>query len=79
MHGEMFNEGHGSGCNLPLTLSTDHDEEKLLGMRDDLPTLLARDQGNGGRWDYLEYPVKIIIQSNNNSMRPRLIYNMVFP
>jgi hypothetical protein len=34
-----------------------HEEEKLLGLRDELPALLNKDQGNGGRWDYLEYPV----------------------
>jgi hypothetical protein len=29
------------------------EEEKLLGLRDDLPELLGKDQGNGSRWDYL--------------------------
>jgi hypothetical protein len=34
-----------------------HEEEKLSYMRDDLLALLGRNQGNGCRWDYLEYPV----------------------
>jgi hypothetical protein len=41
----------------PLTLSMNHEEDKLPSLRDDLPALLGRDQGNGGRWDYLWYPV----------------------
>jgi hypothetical protein len=32
-----------------------HEEDKLPGLRDDLPAFLGRDQGNGGRWDYLWY------------------------
>jgi hypothetical protein len=53
-----------------------HEEEKLPGLRDDLPAFLGRDQGNGTRWDYLGYPVRFPVQSNNNTARPRLIYNM---
>jgi hypothetical protein len=45
--------GHRCGCNIPLTLSENHEEDKLHGLRDDLPALLGRDQKNGGRWDYL--------------------------
>jgi hypothetical protein len=33
------------------------EEEKIPSMRDDLPALLGRDQGNDGRWDYIEYPI----------------------
>jgi hypothetical protein len=62
-----------------LTLRVNHEEDKLLSLRDDLPTLLGRDQGNNTRWDYLGYPVQFPIQSNNNTTRPRLIYNMTFP
>jgi hypothetical protein len=34
-----------------------HEEEKLPGLRDDLPALFGRDKGNGDRWDYFWYPV----------------------
>jgi hypothetical protein len=56
-----------------------HEEDKLLGLRYDLPAFLGRDQGNGSRWDYFRYPVQFPIQSNNNTMRLRLIYSMMFP
>jgi hypothetical protein len=49
------------------------------GLRDDLPTFLGRDQGNNTRWDCLGYPIQFPVQSNNNTVRPRLIYNMTFP
>jgi hypothetical protein len=64
-----------------------HEEDKLASMRDELPALLDKDQGNDSRWDYLGYPVQfpiqsnnntMRIQSNNNTMRPRIIYNMRF-
>jgi hypothetical protein len=53
--------------------------EKFLGLRDDLPTFLGRDQRNSTRRDCLEYPVLFPIQCNNNTTRPRHIYNMMFP
>jgi hypothetical protein len=56
-----------------------YEEDKLPSLRDDLPTLLGRNQENGNRCDYLEYSIQFPIQSNNNSMRPRIIYNMSFP
>jgi len=56
-----------------------HEEEKLIDLRNDLPALLGRDQGNRTRWDYLRYPLQFSVQSNNNVVRPRLIYNMMFP
>jgi hypothetical protein len=62
-----------------LTLRDNHEEEKLPYLRDELPSLLDRDQGNGSRWDYLGYPVQFPIQGNNNTARPRLIHNMMFP
>jgi hypothetical protein len=31
------------------------EEEKLPGLRDDIPAFLGRYQGNGGRWNYLGY------------------------
>jgi hypothetical protein len=40
-----------------LTLRANHEEDKILGLRDDLPVLLGRDQGNSTRWDCLEYPI----------------------
>jgi hypothetical protein len=60
-------------------MRVNHEEEKLPCMRDDLATLLSRDQVNSTRWDYLGYPVQFPVQSNNNTTRPILIYNMTFP
>jgi hypothetical protein len=56
-----------------------HEEEKFLGLRDDLPPLLGRDQGNRKRRDYLKYPIQFPVQSNNNTPRLGLIYNMTIP
>jgi hypothetical protein len=71
--------GHICDYKLSLTLRVNHKEDKLPILRDDLPALLGRDQGNGSRRDYLGNPVQFLIQSNNNTARPRLIYNMIFP
>jgi hypothetical protein len=79
LHGEINYIGHGCGYNLSLTLRVNHEEEKILGLRDDLPALLGRDQGNGHRWDYLGYPVQFPVQINNKTTMPRLIYNMKLP
>jgi hypothetical protein len=62
-----------------LILRVNHEEDKLPRLRDDLPALLSRDQGNSTRWDCLGYPIQFPVQSNNNTTRPRLIYNMMFP
>jgi hypothetical protein len=62
-----------------LTLRANHEEEKFPSLRDVLPALLGRDQGNITRRDCLRYLVQFPIQSNNNTTRPRLIYNMTFP
>jgi hypothetical protein len=67
------------GYELFLILRVNHEEEKLPCLRDDLSALLGRDQGNNTGWDYLRYPVQFLVQSNNNTTRPRLIYNMMFP
>jgi hypothetical protein len=56
-----------------------HEEDKLTFLRDDVSTLLGIDQGNDIGWDCLRYPTQFIFQSNNNTARPRLIYNMTFP
>jgi hypothetical protein len=76
---EIGCKGLGCGYVLFLTLRENHEEEKLLDLRDDLPALLGRDQGNNTRWDCLGHPAKFLVQSNNNTVRPRLIYNMKFP
>jgi hypothetical protein len=60
-------------------LRANHEEDKLPCMRDDLSALLGRDQGNIPGWDCLGYPVQFLVESNNNTARPRLIYNMMFP
>jgi hypothetical protein len=67
------------GYDISLILRANHEEEKLPHLRDDLPALLRRDQGNNTRWDFLGYPVQFPVQRNNNTMMPRLIYNMMFP
>jgi hypothetical protein len=77
--GEIGRGGPGCGCDLSLTLRANHEEEKFLGLRDDLLALLGKDQGNITRRDCLGYPVQFLVQSNNNTTRPRLIYNMTFP
>jgi hypothetical protein len=67
------------GCDLSLILRENHQEEKLSCPRDELFLLLDRDQGNRTQWDCLRYVVQFLVQSNNNTVRPRLIYNMNFP
>jgi hypothetical protein len=57
MCGEVERKDLRCGCNLSLTLKANHKEDKLPGLRDDLPALLGRDQGKNTRWDYLGYPV----------------------
>jgi len=47
------------GCDLSLILRANHEEDKIPRLRDDLPALLSRDQGNNTRWDYLRYPCNI--------------------
>jgi hypothetical protein len=69
----------GCGYDLSITLSENHKEEKILDLRDELPAFLGRDQGNKTRRDYLGYPLKFRVQSDNNTMRPRLVYNTTFP
>jgi hypothetical protein len=77
--GEVDYGDPGCGCDLSLILKVNHEEEKIPHLRYDLPALLDRDQGNNTRWDCLRYLVQFIVQSNNNTVRPRLIYNMEFP
>jgi hypothetical protein len=54
------------------------EEDKFPGLQNDLPALLSRDQRNGGRQSYLWYPVQLTTQSNNNTMRSKLIYSTMF-
>jgi hypothetical protein len=70
---------HGCGGNLSLTLRENHEEDKLPGRRNDLPALLGRDKGNSTKWDSLGDPVQFLVQNNNNTVRPKLLYNMTFP
>jgi hypothetical protein len=77
--GEVNHRGHGCGCNISLTLRANHEEDKLPSIRNYVLALVGRYQENGTRWDYLGYIVQIHAQSNNNIVRPRLIYNMMFP
>jgi hypothetical protein len=69
----------GCGYDLSITLRENHEEEKIPDLRDELPALLGRDQGNKTRRDYLGYRIQFPIQSDNNTMRPRLVYNTTFP
>jgi hypothetical protein len=78
LFGGVGREGLGCGYNISLALRENHEEDKLPGLRDDLPALLGKDQGNITRWDWLGYPVQFHVQRNNNTTRPRLIYNMTF-
>jgi hypothetical protein len=77
--GEVDRGDPGCGCDISLILRENHEEDKLPLLRDDLPAFLGRDQGNSPRWDCLRYPIQFLVQSNNNTARPRLIYNMAFP
>jgi hypothetical protein len=77
--GDISHGGPECGCDLSLTLKVNHEEDKFMGLRDDLPALLGRDKGNNTRRDCLRYPIEFLVQSNNNTTRPRLIYNMTFP
>jgi hypothetical protein len=43
LYGEIGCKGLGCGCDISLTLRENHEEEKFLHLRDDLPTLLGRD------------------------------------
>jgi hypothetical protein len=58
--GEIGRRGPGCGCDLSLTLRENHEEEKFPSLRDDLPALLGRDQGNSTRRDCLGYPVQFL-------------------
>ena len=49
--GEIGHKDLGCGCDLSLVLRANHEEDKLPHLRDDLPALLIRDQGNITRWD----------------------------
>jgi hypothetical protein len=68
----------GCGYDLLLILRANHKEDKHRHLRDELLAFLGKDQGNSTRWDYLRYPVQFLVQINNNTTRPRLIYNMKF-
>jgi hypothetical protein len=56
-----------------FTLRENHEEDKFLGLENDLPTFISRDQRKIDRWSYLWYPVQLFTQSNNNIARYRLI------
>jgi hypothetical protein len=77
--GEIGRRGPGYGYDISLTLRENHEEDKFIGLRDDLPALIGRDQGNNTRRDYLGNPIQFPIQSNNKTTRSRIIYNMTFP
>jgi hypothetical protein len=73
LHGEASHELHGCECNLLLTLRENQKEEKLPVLRNYLSTLLDRDKGNNTMWDDLRYPIQFHVQSNNNTVMPRII------
>jgi len=77
--GEIGHRDLGCGCDIFLILRENHEEYKLPSLIDDIYALLVRDQGNIIRWDCLEYPIEFLVQSYNNTVGPRLIYNMMFP
>jgi hypothetical protein len=67
--GEICRRGPRCGCDISLTMRVNHEEDKFLGLRDDLPALLGRDQGNNTRRDWLKYLVQFPVQSNNNTIQ----------
>jgi hypothetical protein len=77
--GEVSRGDPRCGCDISLILRANQKEDKIPYLRDDLPALLGRDQGNRNRWEFLGYLVQFIVQNNNNNVKPRLIYNMKFP
>jgi hypothetical protein len=77
--GEVSLRDPGCGYDLSLIPRENHEEYKLPHLRDELPSLLGRYQGNITRWGCLEYTLQFPVQSNNNTTNPRLIYNMMFP
>ena len=77
--GEIGYRDPRCGYDLSLIVRVNHEEDKLPCLRDDLSALLGLDQGNNTGWDYLGYPIQFLVQSNHNTMRPRLIYSMTFP
>ena len=54
-----------------------HEEKKFIGVRDYLATLLFQDQGNYNSDNYLRYHVELASQSNNDSMGPKLLNDMM--
>jgi hypothetical protein len=46
LSGEISCGGPGCDCDIYLTLRANHEEDKFPGVRDVLPALLGRDQGN---------------------------------
>jgi hypothetical protein len=71
--GEIDYKGPGCGCNISLTLRVNHEKDKFTSLRDELPALLDRYQGNSTRRDFLGYPIQFPVKNNNNTMSPRLI------
>jgi hypothetical protein len=69
----------GCGYDLSLNLRANHEEEKFPDLRDELPAFLGIDQGNKTRRDSLGYPIQFPVPSDNNTMKPRLVYSMTFP
>jgi hypothetical protein len=77
--GEVGHRDLGCGYDLFLILRVNHEEEKIPRLGDGLLSFLGRGQGNNSRRDYLRYLAQFPIQINNNTTRPRLIYNMMLP
>jgi hypothetical protein len=69
----------GRGHSLLLSLRVDHQENKFPGFGNELTALFCSNQRDGCRRCYFRYPVQLIAQINNNSMRPGLIHNMSLP
>jgi hypothetical protein len=71
--GEIDCGGPICGCDISLTVRGNNEEEKFCYLRDHLPAFLDRYQRNNTRRDFLRYPIQFPVQSNNNTMMPRLI------
>jgi hypothetical protein len=77
LHGEVLCRSHGCGGDLIFTLRENHEEDNFFVLGNDIPTFLSRDQINGGRQSYLWYHVQLSTQSNNNTVRSKLIKHVI--
>jgi len=71
--------GFGGCSDLSFTFQSNNTEEISLDVRVHLYTLLHGDQRDRNIWYFLRYLVELISQSNNDTMGPRFINNVMLP